>query len=194
MPDDQAQITRLLARLSGGDPSAREELAPLVFAQLRAVAESRLGRERRGHTLQATALVGELWLVLERSCDSHEWPSRGHFYSWSSEVMASFLRDWAKHKRTAKAGGSWVRVCLDEGLGLQLAPPGTDLLDVLEAIDGIGESHPEWAHLIELRLFAGLSQTEIAETAELSADQVGRRLRVAFALLRQRLRSLDDEV
>src|SRR5438876_7145536 len=113
-------VTHILSAIEQGDPSAAEQLLPLVYDELRKLAVSKLAREAPGQTLQATALVHEAYLRLVDVDEAQHWNSRGHFFAAAAESMRRILVDNARHKRSRKRGGELERHDLD---GLEIALP-----------------------------------------------------------------------
>jgi RNA polymerase sigma factor (TIGR02999 family) len=155
------EITRLLADWSRGDHEALERLAPLVQAELRRIARRQMGRERAGHTLQATALVNEAYLRLAGR-DGFEWKDRLHFFAVCAQVMRHVLIDHARARERDKRGGGAAQVSLD---GVVVAAEGRslDLLALDEALGSLEAFDRQKARIIELRYFAGLTIEESAE-------------------------------
>jgi RNA polymerase sigma-70 factor (ECF subfamily) len=115
MESDPAEITQLLQHWSGGDAQALDRMMPLVYRQLRALAQNQMRRERGGHTLQATALVNELYLRLAKQYGGQR-NSRGHFFAFAAMLMRRILTDHAKQVHREKRGGSHERVALSENV------------------------------------------------------------------------------
>src|SRR5262245_28248293 len=111
-----SEVTRILSAIEQGDPSAAEQLLPLVYDDLRQLAARRLAQEKPGQTLQATALVHEAYLRLVDADRARHWDSRGHFFAAAAEAMRRILIDQARRKRRRKHGGGRTRVSLDEAL------------------------------------------------------------------------------
>ena len=181
-------VTELLRAWSSGDEGALERLTPLVEAELRRLARSYMRRERRGHTLQTTALVNEAFLRLV-GARSVGWQDRAHFLGIAARLMRRVLVDHARARGYRKRGGGAQRVTLDEGL---IASPGPTLnvvaLDrALEALAGVDARK---TRVIELRFFGGLSVEETAEVLHVSTDTVKRDWRLAKLWL---LRELEGE-
>src|SRR5262249_6701244 len=109
-----SEVTRVLAAIEQGDPSAAEQLLPLVYDELRQLAAQRLAHEAPGQTLQATALVHEAYLRLVGGDKVQPWDSRRHFFASVAEAMRRILLDRARDKRRLKRGGNWRRLRLDE--------------------------------------------------------------------------------
>jgi RNA polymerase sigma factor (TIGR02999 family) len=100
-----SEVTRILSAVEQGDPSAAEQLLPLVYEELRKLAAQRMAREAPGQTLEATALVHEAYLRLVDTEEAQHWNSRGHFFAAAAEAMRRILVERARHKRSLKAGG-----------------------------------------------------------------------------------------
>jgi RNA polymerase sigma-70 factor, ECF subfamily len=175
------EITRLLADWHAGDRGALERLAPLVYAELRRIARSQIGRERAGHTLQATALVNEAYLRLAGG-EGLALQDRAHFYAVCAQVMRHVLVDHARAHARDKRGGGAAHVPLDEAA--VAAGQGSDELVALdEALRGLEEVDPQKARVVALRYFAGLSIEETAEVLGVSPTTVRREWRRAKAWL-----------
>src|SRR5262245_5473925 len=108
-----SDVTRILSAIEQGDPSAAEQLLPLVYDELRKLAAQKLAVEKPNQTLQATALVHEAYIRLVASVDNGRWQSRGHFFAAAAEAMRRILVDQARHKQTRKAGGECRRIDVD---------------------------------------------------------------------------------
>jgi RNA polymerase sigma factor (TIGR02999 family) len=161
-------VTRILSAIEQGDPSAAEQLLPLVYEELRALAAARLAQEKPGQTLQATALVHEAYLRLVDTEKAQHWNSRGHFFAAAAEAMRRILIDNARRKGRQKRGGTpWQRVDLDsQDLISQTTPDEMLLLD--DALAALTAEEPEAGQLVKLRYFAGLSIEQAAELLGLS--------------------------
>jgi RNA polymerase sigma factor (TIGR02999 family) len=151
------EVTRILSAIEQGDPSAAEQLLPLVYDELRKLAAQKLAQEKPGQTLQATALVHEAYLRLVDVKHAREWNSRRHFFAAAAEAMRRILIDSARRKQTHKHGGVGRR---RENLDVEalVAPePNVDLLALDGALQQLAERDPLKAKLVELRYFAGLT-------------------------------------
>src|SRR5262249_21591623 len=104
-----SEVTRILSAIEQGDPSAAEQLLPLVYDELRQLASQKLAQEKPGQTLQATALVHEAYLRLVDVETAQHWDSRGHFFAAAAEAMRRILVENARHRKATKAGGGWQR-------------------------------------------------------------------------------------
>jgi RNA polymerase sigma factor (TIGR02999 family) len=161
-------VTRILSRIEAGDPNATEKLLPLVYDELRRLAAQRLAQEKPGQTLQATALVHEAYLRLLGPAGAEQrWDNRGHFFAAAAEAMRRILVDIARHKSSRKGGVSIKRVDLDDA-AITLAAPPDDLLALDEALTKLLGENQAAAELAKLRLFAGLTVAEAAETLGVS--------------------------
>lgn len=175
------EITRLLAAWRGGDAAAPEELVPLVYAELRRMAQARLRHERPDHTLQATELVHEAFLRLLGSATPH-WQDRNHFFAVASQAMRRLLVDHARSKAYAKRGGGAVKVSLDGAA--ELAAEGSPALLALdEALSRLAAVDPRQHRVVELRYFGGLSVEETASVLGVASATVKRDWRTARAWL-----------
>ena len=159
-----------------------DELSPETYAELRAVAQRFMGRERTGHTLQPTALVHEAWLKLVQQ-DDVVWNDRAHFFRVAARAMRSILVDHARKRDADKRGAGAARVTL-EGAEIETGPRGIELLDLDRALERLESEHPEAAAAVELHYFAGLSHAEVAEATGVSESTAFRNLRFAKAWLR----------
>jgi RNA polymerase sigma factor (TIGR02999 family) len=167
-----SEVTRILSAIERGDPSAAEQLLPLVYDELRKLAAQKLAEEKPGQTLEATALVHEAYLRLVDVEKAQRWASRRHFFAAAAEAMRRILVENARRKRSAKHGGRRTRVDLDEAL-LVGDEPRHDLLELDELLDQLASADPRAAELVKLRFFAGLTGDQAAEVlgiAPRSAD------------------------
>jgi RNA polymerase sigma factor (TIGR02999 family) len=156
--------TDILSAIEQGDTKAAEQLLPIVYDDLRKLAAGMLAQEKPGQTLQATALVHEAYLRVANGRSDWPWESRAHFFAAAAEAMRRILIDRARQKNSAKRGGSFRRVPLDNGPSL-VAPggePAEDLLTLDEALRQLELEDPVKARLVTLRFFAGLSLDDAA--------------------------------
>jgi RNA polymerase sigma factor (TIGR02999 family) len=179
-----ADVTQLLVAWGGGDESAFEVLAPLVYDELRRLARRSMGGERVGHTLQATALVNEAYL---RLVDIHQvqWQNRAHFFAMSARLMRRILVDFARAKRSQKRGAGALQVSLDEAL--MVVNHGQNLVAVNDALKALAGVDARKSQVVEMRFFGGLSVEETAEALQVSPDTVKRDWKVAKAWLSREL-------
>ncbi len=184
-PQGGSEITVLLEESRTGNRDSLDELLPLVYAELRRVAQKQLSSERSCHTLQATALVHEAYIrLLEQK--SVDWQNRLHFFSIAAEMMRRILVNHAVKRNVQKRGAGVTMVSLDEGL----ADAQDDVLDVVILDDSLRELakfDETQARLVELRFFGGLTIQETAEVLEISESTVKREWRIAKAWLRSRI-------
>lgn len=158
---EAGDVTRILDAIDRGDAAASERLLPLVYDELRALADRRLASERPGQTLQATALVHEAYLRLVGQAAPDQWANRGHFFAAAAEAMRRILIDRARARGAVKRGGSARRMKLDpESLTLDAVPP--ELVDLDAAMTRLAAEDPVKAQLVQLRYFAGLSTRQAA--------------------------------
>jgi RNA polymerase sigma factor (TIGR02999 family) len=163
------EVTQILSAIEHGDPSAAEQLLPLVYDALRRLAAQKLVQESPGQTLQATALVHEVYLRLVGSEKGQHWDSRGHFFAAAAEAMRRILVESARHKQTQKLGGGWHRLELADVEPIAQKPT-TDVLALNEALGKLEAKDPRKANLIKLRYFAGLTIEEAAHALGVSTS------------------------
>ena len=178
-------VTGLLIALQGGDKEVADRLMQAVYLDLRRKAAAFLRQERRGHTLQPTALVHETYL---RMVDQTRvvWQNRAHFLGVAAEMMRRILANHARTHKAAKRGGGRTRVTLDEALAAS-APRDLDLIALDEALDELAALDPRQSRVVELRAFGGLSVEETAEVMGLSPATVKRYWAFSSAWLARRM-------
>jgi RNA polymerase sigma factor (TIGR02999 family) len=181
-------VTQMLSQIEQGDPSAAEQLLPLVYDELRILAAANLAREKPGQTLQATALVHEAYVRLVDVDQVQHWNSRGHFFAAAAEAMRRILINRARDKLRLKRGGDRRRIDFDS---LQLATdcPSETLLTVDETLQQLAVEDAEAAELVKLRFFAGLSLTDSAQAMGISRRVADRLWTFARAWLFDSLRA-----
>src|SRR3989440_7953413 len=179
------EITHLLAEWSDGNQGALDKLYPLVYRELRRLAHGYLRRERRGHTLQTTALINEAYLRLVDQKHVH-WANRSHFFGISAQIMRRILIDHARRYDYSKRGGGAQRISLDEA-ALVAKERGRALLMLDEALNSLAKIDPRRSRVVELRYFGGLNNEEIAEVLKISENTVTRDWNMARAWLYQEL-------
>ena len=169
MGTDGGQVTQLLKAMRAGDSHAAEELLPLVYAELHRLARSYMRRERKDHTLQATALINEAYLRL--AGEEIDWKNRAHFIGLSARVMRQVLVDYARAHNAEQRGGGLQRVDMQEELAVS-----PEKLEEVQQIDQVlkklEKEHPRQARVIELRYFGGLSFEEIGSLLDLTSRTI----------------------
>jgi RNA polymerase sigma factor (TIGR02999 family) len=180
-PGDGGPLTVLLAAARQGDPSAAEELLPLVYAELRRLAQVYLAKAPPGNTFQATALVHEAYLRLVGDADPG-WEGRRHFFGAAARAMRNILVDQARRKGTHKRGKGQKRLELTDEV-LPIEAPSGDVLALHEALERLEQSDPRKAELVMLHHFAGLTMPEAAEAMGISLSTAEREWRFTRALL-----------
>ena len=178
-------LTALLFAWRRGDREAFDRLVPLVHDELRRLARHYMGRERRDHTLQATALVNEAYLRLLDAAPV-EWHDRAHFVAIAARIMRHILVDAARARANLKRGGG-KRIELDEAM-LVADEANPDVIDVDRALTALAKIDERKAEMVELRFFGGFSIEETAEALNVSVDTVKRDWRVAKLWLLRELR------
>ena len=167
-----SEVTRILSAIEQGDPQAAAQLLPLVYDELRKLASAKLAKEKPGQTLQATALVHEVYLRLLGDGEPRDWNGRGHFFGAAAEAMRRILVENARRKQSAKAGGPWQRQELIDA-ALAVDSTGDDLFAVDEALSRLADAHPRAAQLVHLHFFLG-------QTIEEAAAHLGLDVRTAY--------------
>ena len=175
------QVTELLAEAGRGDREAWKALVPLVYDELKKLADAEMHRERAGHTLQPTALVNEAYLRLVNLKEA-KFNSRAHFFGAAAQAMRRILVDHARAKRAVKRGGSAERAELDSSL-VSFEERSTDLLALDESLRRLAAMDAQQAHIVELRFFGGLTFEEVAQVIGVSLSSVERQWRIARAWL-----------
>jgi RNA polymerase sigma factor (TIGR02999 family) len=181
-----SEVTQLLLRLREGDRSVIDQLTPLLYDQLRRLAQAMFRQERSNHTLQPTALINEAYIRLVDQ-ERTDFETRAHFLRLAARVMRQVLVDHARSNRAAKRGGG-AKVQFDEGFAPALQA-SSSILALNDALDDLGRLSPRKAQAIDLRYFGGLSNAEIAEVLGISVPTLVRDLRMAEAWLSRYLTS-----
>jgi len=191
MPEDDAakRITLLLSEIGKDETGkAAAELLPLVYEQLREMADRAFRNQPAGHTLQPTALVSEAYL---RLAGKEDWAGRDHFFAVAASAMRQILVDHARRKRAAKRGGAWGRMSLQgiaSGDGVD-----ADLLDLDEALMALASEHERSARVVEMRFFGGLTEDSAAKALGVSRKTAAQDWAFARAWLSRRLRGTGGE-
>ena len=178
-------VSQLLRAWGDGDAHARDELLPLVYQELRRRAAAYIRRERPDHTLQPTALVHEAYLRLRGQTRVSRF-NRAQFFALASQLMRRILVDYARERQAAKRGAG-IRVTFDERLPA-VAPLDCEVLMLDEALRDLAKLDSRQAEIVELKYFAGLSETEIAVALSLSRATVTREWQSARAWLHRRIK------
>lgn len=184
------EVTRILKEAG---PGTTAKLLPVVYAELRRIADVKMAREFPGQTLQATGLVHEAYLRLVGSENGKfsEWSSRAHFFGAAAEAMRRILVERARAKGASKRGGSWRREALDlSQLSIDDVPG--EIIDLDDALSALAKAEPEKSRLVELRFFGGLSMDEAASALGISSATANRRWAYARAWLFSRMTDLES--
>jgi RNA polymerase sigma factor (TIGR02999 family) len=181
------EVTGLLRAWQAGDRAALDQLMPIVYAQLRRLAASRMQGERPGHTLSPTALVSEAFLRLVEA--KPDWSDRVHFFAVAARTMRRILVDHARGRAAAKRGGPERALTFNENFFVRERPE--QLLALDDALTALAAVDERKARVIELRYFAGMDQGEIAAVVGVHVNTVARDLRLGEAWIHRHLR--EDE-
>lgn len=172
-----AEVTELLRAWSEGDPTALDALIPLIEVELRRLARSYMARERRDHTLQATALVNEAFVRLT-GAEHVQWKDRAHFLGIAARLMRRILIDHARRHSFKKRGGGMREVAIED-VRLAVHPTKVDLLALDRALESLSIVDERKARIVELRYFGGMTIQETADALNVSVDTVKRDWQVA---------------
>lgn len=164
-----SNVTRILSQIGQGDPTATDTLLPMIYDDLRKLAAAKLGREKPGQTLQATALVHEAYVRFVGHNHDQPWNSRGHFFGAAAEAMRRILVEQSRRKQSIKAGGELERQELPE-IEAPMGAPAIDLLALDEALKKLEARDTRQAELIKLRFFTGLTIEQAAEALGVSTS------------------------
>ena len=182
-----SDVTRILSQIEAGDPSAAEQLLPLVYNELRILAAARLAQEKPGQTLQATALVHEAYLrLVVHGQGQPAWDSRAHFLSAAATAMRRILIERARYRQSLIHGGGRRREELATD-HLEAPEPDEKLLALDTALQKLAEIDPDKARLVELRYFAGLTGEQAAGILGISPTTADRHWAFARAWLRREI-------
>ena len=172
-------------RWRGGDGEALDSLVPLVYGELRRIAQHYLRNERPGHTLQSTALVHEAYVRLIGQ-NLPEWQNRAHFFAVAAQLMRQILVDHARGRRSNKRGGGVCKLALEEAQDVaQLVD--IDILALDDALKTLSEMDPQQGKVVELKFFGGLSIEDTAEVLGISSSTVKREWTSARAWLHREI-------
>jgi RNA polymerase sigma factor (TIGR02999 family) len=180
-------VTQILSQIEEGDPSAAEQLLPLVYDELRKLAAAKLAQEKPGQTLQATALVHDAYIRLVDVEKAQHWDSRGHFFAAAAEAMRRILIQNVRRKRAEKRGGEMDRWELND-VELAVESKALDIVCLSDALDVLSAEDPSAAELAKLRIFAGLSVDDAGAALGLPHTTAYRQWTYAQAWLRAKLR------
>jgi RNA polymerase sigma factor (TIGR02999 family) len=183
-------VTQLLVEWQNGNQKALDQLIPLVYEELRAIAGRYLSRESPSHTLQSTALVHEAYfkLIGQRRV---QWQNRAHFFGIAAQMMRRILVDHARHQHREKRGGPAPKLSLDEAIAQAEPEADVDLLALDEALTSLADIDPRGARIIELRFFSALTIDETAEVLDISPGTVKRDWSAARAWLYREMRQAE---
>ena len=184
-------VTQILSKIEQGDPSATEQLLPLVYDELRKLAAAKMAQEKPGQTLQATALVHEAYLRLVDSEGNQHWDGRGHFFASAAKAMRRILVERARHKNADMHGGKLKRVELSEADLLTRGSP-EEILALDDALADLAKSECDAADLVNLSLFAGFSVEEAGKLLGMSRATAYRHWTYARAWLKSAMSIGDD--
>jgi RNA polymerase sigma-70 factor, ECF subfamily len=179
------EVTQLLLAWSKGDKQALDRLVPLVYDELRRLAQSYMRKERADQTLQTTALIHEAYVRLI-DANRVEWQNRAHFFGVAARVMRQILVALARERASQKRGGGAQRISLDESMIIDDGR-GEDLVALDEALGALAQFDTRKAQVVEMRFFGGLTEEEIATALNVSPETVRRDWRLARSWLRRRL-------
>jgi RNA polymerase sigma factor (TIGR02999 family) len=167
-----SEVTRILEAIDRGDPSAADELLPLVYDELRKLAAAKMARESQEHTLQPTALVHEAWLALVGN-EKVQWEGRAHFFGAAAEAMRRILINNARHRRARRHGGGQHRLDIQE-IEVASVLKDDEMLAVDESLEKLAAHDQTKAELVKLKYFVGLSNQETAAVLGISEPTVKR--------------------
>ncbi len=184
--DSHGAVTRLLLAASGGDSAASGQLFPIVYDELRRIAQSVLSGERRGHTLQATALVHEAFVKLTAQ-RSTGWQSRAEFMAIAAQAMRRILVDYARARKSQKRGGRGEPIPLSEAMALY-EERAVDLSALDDALTRLAAIDARKARLVELRFFGGMSMEDASSLLGVPMRTLERDWTTARAWLRKELK------
>ena len=182
--DATSSVTQLLHDVRAGDKAAMDRLFPLVYSELRRLADSCLRRERTGHTLQRTALVHEAYIRLLGGSQP-DYHDRAHFLGIAARIMRQILVDYARRRNAGKRSVA-MQVPLLEASAASVERPSS-MIELDDALSDLEKHDERKARLIEMRFFGGLTAEESAEVLELTVPVVRRELRLAQAWLEREL-------
>ena len=192
MSTPSQNITKLLVDWRNGDQEALDQLMPLVYEELRRMANHYMRNERKGHTLQTSALVNEAYLRLVDH-ENIDWQNRSHFFGLAAQAMRRILVDHARSRNYQKRGGNAERVSLDEAANFA-EERATELIALDEALQELAKLDPRKSRIVEMRYFGGLTGEETAEALGISTATVARDWETAKAWLLRELSRTESVV
>ena len=172
METPSSEVTELLVRWRSGDGHALDSLIPLVYDELRRIAQNYLRNERTSHTLQGTALVHEAYVRMIGQ-KLPEWQNRAHFFGIAAQLMRQILVDHARGHRASKRGGEVYKLTLEDAPD-QPHPRDLDLVALDDALKTLAAMDPQQCRIVELKFFGGLSVEETSEVLGISSSTVKR--------------------
>ncbi|MBN2162215.1 MAG: sigma-70 family RNA polymerase sigma factor [Pontiellaceae bacterium] len=184
-------FTSILNATVEGDNRSKDEVLPQVYEELRKLAYVHMASELSGHTLQPTALVHEVWLQMVR-VEDRSWKNRACFFSYASTAMRHILVDHARKKSNRKHGGNRQKLNMDD---LEVAEAGPDdrILMVEDALEQMERVRPEWARIVVMKYFGGMTNDEVAQVLEISESTVRRYWKSAKIWLYRQIASPSDD-
>jgi RNA polymerase sigma factor (TIGR02999 family) len=182
---NSADVTQLLGQWSDGDREALDAMIPLVYEELRRMAQGHMAKERPGHTMQATALVNDVYLKMKNERGS-TWKNRAQFFAVAAQIMRRILVDHARQHASAKRGGGAQQVTLHDAM-LVSNDNASDMLVIDEALQKLEQLDRRKSQVSVMRFFAGMTVEETAEALAVSVETVARDWRFARAWLRNEL-------
>jgi RNA polymerase sigma factor (TIGR02999 family) len=181
-----SDVTCILSAIEHGEPHAAEQLLPMVYDELRRLAQRKMASEPTGQTLQPTALVHEAYIRLVDAPDEPNWDSRTHFFAAAAEAMRRILVESARRKASLRRGGDRRRFELLDADRLAY-PAGDELLDLDEALSKLSDLDAQAGELVKLRVFAGMTIEEVAQHLRISPRTAKRSWAYARAWLGREL-------
>lgn len=179
------EVSQLLHAWSKGDQTARDQLLPLVYGELRQMARRYMERQQPGHTLQTTALIHEAYLRLVDQ-KNVQWQNRAHFFGVAAKAMRSILVDYARTKHAAKRGGELQQVSLEEAATISTERTA-EVVALDDALQNLAAFDLRKSQVVEMRYFGGLTVEETAEVLHVSPETVARDWRLARTWLLREL-------
>ena len=181
-----AHITQLLVQASAGHPAATNQIFGIVYNELKSIAAQQMFKERQDQTLQATALVHEVWIKLIGNEPDISWNDRKHFFAAATQAMRRILVDAARARKRLRRGGDRIRMQLEE-FDNAILQKDENLLALNEALDLFAERHPVKAELVCLRFFGGLTNSAAAKQLGISVSKADRDWVFAKAWLHEKI-------